>query len=354
MDLEEKIKRFAESTMLEEYNRYPGMRYASIERYNTLTNAQLQFNIDTVKKYYNECYLSTTEEIDALSSIKEMQEELDARQEKLTTPKWPYIDSPYFSLSEMAIINEHEVNGTGRPEHIEFDNNHMFYGEKIRDLELELKRTEDPEEISKIKKLMKALGWNPEVEYSESNIVKAAKRITKLHEQEMSSFCNFVDISDDINTNKVSYIKEDAELDNTLSEYSPIFICCSEDASIRISNRLYKQDYSSEVYAVFFESGLTDNIIFNESNFNQFTNLDSYDYFVMPNNYRIYQVVRNIYEAYQLYGNPVIYKLKSEYETVDNKIIRNKCASMCNNIIPESAVLEIDYKVYLNAVICGI
>lgn len=148
---------------------------------------------------------------------------------KENTFKWPYSIAPYFTPEESAQFKgyysesmrtagdksifydleylENELRATTDPDRIgeiksEIDRLSRYSGEaedfyeatatqfeprswnkKIITLTTQLKTEEDPEEIDRIKQALVDLGWNPEVDYTTENQIKAKKRIESIYQE---------------------------------------------------------------------------------------------------------------------------------------------------------------------------
>lgn len=149
---------------------------------------------------------------------------------KENTFKWPYSVAPYFTPEESAQFKgyyyettrafdnksifrnisslENDLRNTTDPDEIavikaELDALGAYSGEaqdvydeatatqfepkswnkKIVDLTTQLKLTEDPDEIDYIKQQLVDLGWNPEIDYTVENQIKAKKRIESIYQE---------------------------------------------------------------------------------------------------------------------------------------------------------------------------
>ena len=148
---------------------------------------------------------------------------------KENTFKWPYSVAPYFTPEEVAQFKgyysestrsygdkgisydiktlEDELRKTEDPEEIgriksEIDALAAYSGEaqdfyeatatqfeprswnkKILDLTTKLSMTEDSEQIDQIKQSLINLGWNPEIDYTTENQIKAKKRIESIYQE---------------------------------------------------------------------------------------------------------------------------------------------------------------------------
>lgn len=179
---------------------------------------------------------------------------------KENTFKWPYSVAPYFTPEENAQFRgyysesmrttvdksiyydletlENELRKTTDPDEIgriksEIDRLSNYSGEaedfyeatatqfeprswnkKIITLTTQLKMEEDPEEIDRIKQALVDLGWNPEIDYTTENQIKAKKRIESIYQERYKNILtldltSLVEISD-INEEIISEIHNDS------------------------------------------------------------------------------------------------------------------------------------------------
>lgn len=147
---------------------------------------------------------------------------------------WPYIDAPYFTPEESTMFRayymkqnkpqnnkpidykarelEERMRNTTDPDELaeikarmdnsssqgEFDSNflesaHLYasttkkdaktWSSKVDDLMDRLRSTEDPEKIGAIKQELISLGWNPEVDFTVENRIRAKKRIESIYQE---------------------------------------------------------------------------------------------------------------------------------------------------------------------------
>lgn len=349
--LEEKIQQFAESTMLEGFNRFPGKIYQAKERITQLSESNLVFNRTVLERYYSSEIESAAEYRDTKYAINEINRELSERRKLENTFKWEYIYCPYFTITEMPaalIYNEHYTTGIDHSDSCKADS--FNYGTEIKELELKLRDTEDPDEINDIKTQLISLGWNPEVEMTESNIEKAKNRIERIYTQEMNSFCDIINKYDDFKTfeqyKNTPHALNEAHID---SEYFPLYICVSENGT-KLNSKILDEDANSNIYAIFVTGNLRNHILMLENENGYFTSLYEDGIFTFPANYKVFQVVSAIYETYQLHNRAIIYKIKSQEQQLDSSIINNYCRHMANN--PYLSEADIDTNdIYFKAAI---
>lgn len=226
---------------------------------------------------------------------------------------WPYVYSPYFTESEVNNLLEHwHRNGTER-HYTNFERaDPPSYASKIKELQERLKNTEDPEEIYRLKSEMIALGWNPEIEYTDDTAIKAKIRIESMYTRFLNNF-KFLDCTGLIHTYKEINLNE-SEIDS----YSlPVNIICFEDGetlmqfgdiSVNEFNDLMR---IAEVYTTYLSKDASlDPSKIKLENDNRV--------FPLPGNLTAAIIVEQIYEAcnvnkYALYGMPVIKKIYEGY-----------------------------------------
>jgi len=236
---------------------------------------------------------------------------------KENTFKWPYTIAPYFTPDEISEFKgyysenaydgrsiyhniedlEDQLRATTDPDEIarikaEMDALGTFSGEaqefyreatatqfeprswnkKIIDLTTRLKNTEDPDEINSIKQAIIDLGWNPEVDYTTENKIKAIKRIENIYQEkyknilslDITSLVEASNLTNEIITESASDNKKpvhivlvkgkspfsDAISKVTNSEFSHSAICLNNDFnnlySFNLSNGHNKGGFSIE------------------------------------------------------------------------------------------------------------
>ena len=104
MNIDETIEKFRESTFLEGYNINPGFLYASAVRASELSDGQLAFQKEFLDRYtqINTSPLKETELLDLDYARFVVEEEISVRNDILNKFHWPYINAPYFTISEIA------------------------------------------------------------------------------------------------------------------------------------------------------------------------------------------------------------------------------------------------------------
>lgn len=127
---------------------------------------------------------------------------------------------------------------------------HDTHSEKLADLQQELKDTNDPDEIARIKQTMVNMGWNPEVDFSFENCVLARERIEFLENQYFKTRGMILNIEDAVNDN--CYYTKIAESNG----FGTIILSISSDgkeAKLGINEYKPASEYD-EVYALNIEA----------------------------------------------------------------------------------------------------
>lgn len=350
--LQEKIQKFAESTYTEE-SRYPGKLYQVTTRITDESEGNLLFNRTVLERYYSEFTESAAEYNDTKYAIRQINEELEKRRLKENSFKWEYIYCPYFTETEMPTALIYSEARCERPFNDEREDegiNCLNYGNKIKELELRLKETDDPDDINDIKTELISLGWNPEVEMNEANILKAKERIERIYTQQMNELCDFINISENIftfdpnNDNRVSVLNE-AQVENNIL---PLFIVVKEN-EILLLNRVDNDYTESTIYGIFVDRGIRDHLLMLESNYKQYTEIFKNGAFTFPANYRAFQVVANILESYQFCDRPMIYKCKEALQILDPETINTYMRHLANKPIYDYDIEN--YLIYHNAAV---
>lgn len=298
------IEEFNE-TLLEEYNKSPGL-ICTMVSINQLTDSQLQFQREVLERYSNDFINEDAEIVDEATirhALKLIDEELTIRGDKINTVKWEYINCPYLTTSEINnILNEDVIRGT-RERIIHNDINPNNYQDKIKELELKLNNTDDPDEISYIKNVMISLGWNPEVECTQENMIKCKKRIEKIYTQEMRAFCKFIDVTNDDFSN---IPVNEQEFDNGIR---PLYITVYKNGDAA----LYEYPTLNEdgdIYSVYMQTSTMNNVMALKELFEE--KADN-AIFITPSNYECYVILKNISEAFGIDSNPIVSKLYDSY-----------------------------------------
>ena len=299
------IEKFNE-TLLEECSKSPGL-ICTMASVSQLTDAQLQFQREVLERYSNNFINEDAEIVDEAAirhSLKLIDEELTIRGDKINTVKWEYINCPYLTTSEINnILNENAIRRDIRERIIHNDINPSNYQDKIKELELKLNSTDDPDEISYIKNVMISLGWNPEVECTKENMIKCKERIERIYTQEMRAFCKFIDVTnDDFSSIPVN----EQEFDDDIK---PLYITVYKNGNAA----LYEYPTLNEdgdIYSVYMQTSTVNNVMALKELFEERAD-DAI--FITPSNYQCYVILKNISEAFGIDSNPIVSKLYDSY-----------------------------------------
>lgn len=344
-EIEKTMKGFKESTFLEGGHSFPGFNYASGVRMSELTNAQLAFQKHFLEQYtnINREPLTETEIRDIERSKFMVYEELKLRSNKINKVHWPYIESPYFTLSEINSLSEEGrlIDKRHNISHGEIIPNAKNYLQKIQDLELKLKSTEDPDEISEIKRIMIGLGWNPEVDCTQENMSLAKERLEKIYTAEMNDFCTFIDNTDFIDKTTSTTVSEN----NIDKDFAPLFISIYENGTIKLYNSPVIDDSIglADIYCIYLNKSIAEHVL---SVKEMFEDDGDNAIFVMPSNYACYSVVKNIHEAYGFENRAIITKWHDVWNVDDNL---DKIKNVCESFSQSSDTT--DYNLYMSATV---
>lgn len=298
------IEKFNE-TLLEEYNKSPRL-ICGIVSVNQLTDFQLQFQREVLKRYSNNFINEDAEIVDEAAirhSLKLIDEELTIRGDKINSVKWEYINCPYLTTSEINnILNEDVIRGV-RERIMHDDINSSNYKDKIKELELKLNSTDDPDEISYIKNVMISLGWNPEVECTQENMIKCKERIEKIYTHEMRAFCKFIDVTnDDVSNVPVN----EQEFDNDIKA---LYITVYKNGNAVLCEHP-TLDEDGDIYSVYMQASTMNNVMALKELFEERAD-DAI--FIAPSNYECYVILKNISEAFGIDSNPIVSKVYDCY-----------------------------------------
>jgi hypothetical protein len=196
--------------------------YALGTRHNNLSTHEL-------RGLYNYLQLKESETIadlaDVRYSIKKIHEELINRNMQDNTVIWPYIDAPYFTEEErMYYVNEHQ-HRNNREHYANFHRvDPSIYRNRVQEIQTLMKNTEDPEELMRLKNELIKLGWNPEVECNEANMLKAKKRILNIYNTELNENCVIINSIDEVSNFSNNVLVMESHSDNI-----PVNIIIFED-----------------------------------------------------------------------------------------------------------------------------
>ena len=309
---------------------------------NQLTDSQLQFQREVLEGYSNNFINEDAEEIVDEATIRHalklVDEELTIRGDKINTVKWEYINCPYLTTSEINnILTENEVRRNIRKRVIHNDINPNNYQDKIKELELKLNSTDDPDEIAYIKNLMISLGWNPEVECTQENMIKCKERIEKIYTQEMRDFCKFIDVTnDDFSSIPVN----EQEFDNDIKA---LYITVYKNGNAVLCEHP-TLDEDGDIYSVYMQASTMNNVMALKELFEERAD-DAI--FIAPSNYECYTILKNISEAFGIDYNPIVSKV---YECYSGKEFNAQ--DIVNNVeCRKRNINDGDYKMRLSCTI---
>lgn len=273
---------------------------------NQLTDSQLQFQREVLERYSNNFINEDAEIVDEAAirhALKLIDEELTIRGDNINSVKWEYINCPYLTTSEINNILNEDVTRGIRERIIHNDINSSNYQDKIKELELKLKSTDDPDEISYIKNLMISLGWNPEVECTQENMIKCKERIERIYTQEMRAFCKFIDVTNDDFSN---IPVNEQEIDNDIK---PLYITVYKNGNAALYDHPTLNE-DGDIYSVYMQASTMNSVMALKELFEEKAD-DAI--FTTPSNYECYVILKNISEAFGIDSNPVISKLYDSY-----------------------------------------
>lgn len=298
------IEKFNE-TLSEEYNKSPGL-ICILATVGQLTDSQLQFQRETLEGYSNRFINEGAEIVDEATirhALKLIDEELTIRGDKINSVKWEYINCPYLTTSEINKLSENAVRRDIRERIIHNDINPNNYQDKIKELELKLNSTDDPDEISYIKNVMISLGWNPEVECTQENMIKCKERIERIYTQEMRAFCKFIDATnDDFSSIPVN----EQEFDNDIKA---LYITVYKNGNAVLCEHP-TLDEDGDIYSVYMQASTMSNVMALKELFEERAD-DAI--FIAPSNYECYTILKNISEAFGIDSNPIVSKVYDCY-----------------------------------------
>jgi len=298
------------ASIIEEFNetllKSPGL-ICTMATVDQLTDFQLQFQREVLEGYSNNFINEGTEIVDEAAirhALKLVDEELTIRGDKINSVKWEYINCPYLTTSEISnMLNENAVRRDIRERIMHNDISPSNYQDKIKELELKLNNTDDPDEIAYIKNLMISLGWNPEVECTQENMIKCKERIEKIYTQEMRDFCKFIDVTnDDFSSIPVN----EQEFDNDIKA---LYITVYKNGNAVLCEHP-TLDQDGDIYSVYMQASTMNNVMALKELFEERAD-DAI--FIAPSNYECYTVLKNISEAFGIDSNPIVSKVYDCY-----------------------------------------
>lgn len=297
------------ASIIENFNetllKSPGL-ICTMATVDQLTDSQLQFQREVLERYSNNSINEDAEIVDEATirhALKLIDEELTIRGDKINSVKWEYINCPYLTTSEINNILNEDVTRGIRERIIHNDINPSNYQDKIKELELKLNSTDDPDEISYIKNVMISLGWNPEVECTKENMIKCKERIERIYTQEMRAFCKFIDITNDDFSN-VSINEQEFD-----DDIKPLYITVYKNGNA-VLYEYPTLNEDGDIYSVYMQAPTMNNVMALKELFEEKAD-DAI--FIAPSNYECYVILKNISEAFGIYSNPIVSKLYDSY-----------------------------------------
>ena len=86
-----------------------------------------------------------------------------------------------------------------------------------------------------------------------------------------------------------------------------------------------------------------------ENTYKQYTEIFNNGVFTFPDNYRAFQIISMILEAYQFYDKPIIYKCKDALQNLNAETINSYTRHLANNPIYDYDIEN--YLIYHNAAV---
>ena len=152
-------------------------------------------------EYYslqNKCSSTVTEAAEISHREQDLVHLLSEHYQANNTAHWNALYAPYFTEQETQLFAMKEgLMHVERPIKSMPVIQPNKYKARIKDLETRLKSTEDPEEIEQIQTQMKAYGWDPSLEFNESNQEIAKRRILDHYNDELKGFY-FIDVTTEV------------------------------------------------------------------------------------------------------------------------------------------------------------
>ena len=150
---------------------------------------------------------------------------------------------------------------------------------------------------------MISLGWNPEVECTQENMIKSKERIEKIYTQEMRDFCKFIDVTnDDFSSIPVN----EQEFDNDIKA---LYITVYKNGNAVLCEHP-TLDEDGDIYSVHMQASTMNNVMALKELFEERAD-DAI--FIAPSNYECYTILKNISEAFGIDSNPIVSKVYDCY-----------------------------------------
>ena len=329
-DIYKIISDFKESTMRDNH-RFPGYNYTTEgEDISSLSDAQLTMHYMGLTRLFTE---SLSESMDRAHSIKVVKEMLLERYEINNSCIWPYRFAPYFTDKETIAFAGYYNEQYRKPSKTYSASQQIEpqdYRNKVKEIENEIERTDDTDEVSSLKNKLVELGWNPEVKYDDETQQKAKERIIKKYEEELHEVF-ILNCTRDIDTHDRFILPYD-ENSVDKSNLSSINIIVYEDGHSNIDidtiKTLDESDQNIEIYSFFMEN-------FNkDADYGAIKNSIGGSVFVLPGNVIASRIIKNIYEmnSYGLGEGYIIPIVKKLYSGNINKCNLEKINEFINTI----------------------
>ena len=341
IDIVKQIKAFKESTLTDS-SRFPGYSYAltlgnSIDIFNEL---RLTLQYDLLSRMN---YDTTMEAADIEYSLNKIRNRLNELYLKNNTIKWPYIEAPFFTDTEARKLRNYylEHHRTAGEHYSNIHNvDSKTYRNRVQEIQELIKQTEDPEEISRLKNELIAIGWNPEIEYNIEAVVKAKDRIVKKYNKELNEFF-FIDCSD-----IVSVWSESTSDHNN----NAVFIIAYENGNVDVQCGSLILDENNIEFADIYAFYIDEASEIDTSKF-KYT---SEEIFTLPSNLRAARVIKKIYAEFGIFiggYRPIIKKFYSGSLKEANVNNINKYAAYVKHAgYPNSLINEgyVDFTTYIS------
>lgn len=155
---------------------------------------------------------------------------------------WPSIECPFFTDEEIEDLKDYYSESGVESYHNYFNemedtwpfhNNGKSYGNRVIELQNQMKVTDDQDEVDKIKQNLVDIGWNPEIEYNAETQIMARNRYTSIINERLNND-DIIDISSLLESANYNIIFESKKKD--VKSISLIFV----EGSRGISNIIKK------------------------------------------------------------------------------------------------------------------
>ena len=231
--------------------------YTMMENVSDLNDAELALIYSAVHQCPTETMMESTY---ASKAITKLEEEIQNRYNRLNSVKWEYYYAPYFTENEVKeklgyFTEKWHREGPGRHYSNYERVDPSIYRNRIQELEELIKSTENPDTLAALKDELIRLGWNPEIECTPDNMIKAATRITNEYANIVSEYF-FIDCISMVSS--VQSIKEQ----NNLKESVPVFMIVYENTEEYQFGSLNIDSFSdmmnkADIYVVYLNSQIS-------------------------------------------------------------------------------------------------